>query len=114
MIIFTTRSGFLAAHRAAVVDFLEDYLRVVRWYENPADHQAAVDIIAKFTKRPPALFGWVFTKRDYYRDLRGLPNLTALQRTIDLERQLGFLKTGLDVKKYVDLSFVTEAANRLK
>jgi NitT/TauT family transport system substrate-binding protein len=37
-----------------------------------------------------------------------------LQRNVDATRELGFVKTNLDVAKYVDLSIVEEAAKRLR
>jgi len=53
-------------------------------------------------------------KGDYYRSLDGKPNIDALQKVIDLQVKYGFLKRSIDVKKYVDLSLVEEAARRLK
>ncbi|MBV8133011.1 MAG: hypothetical protein JO282_10955, partial [Alphaproteobacteria bacterium] len=48
-----------------------------------------------------------------YRDPKALPNLEALQKNVDLQHQLGFLRSPLEVKKYADFSLVTEAAKRL-
>ena len=39
--------------------------------------------------------------------------LAALQNNLQLQKQVGFLKDDIDVKKYSDLSMVTEAAKRL-
>jgi sulfonate transport system substrate-binding protein len=115
MIAWGARSGFLQKNRDAVVDFMEDVLRVTRWYTDPANHDEAVQIVAQFTKRPPALFGsWLFTKRDYYRDPNGLPNLDVLQQNIDALRALGLTKADLDTRNYVDLTIVQEAARRIR
>jgi NitT/TauT family transport system substrate-binding protein len=115
MIAWGARAGFLAKNRAALVDFMEDVLRVTRWYIEPKNHDEAIQIIAQFTKRPPALFAdWLFTKKDYYRDPDGLPNLDVLQRNIATLRELGLAKADLDVKAYVDLSLVQEAARRIQ
>jgi sulfonate transport system substrate-binding protein len=115
MIAWGARSGFLERNRDAVVDFMEDVLRITRWYTDAANHDEAVQIIAQFTKRPPGLFaGWLFTKRDYYRDPDGLPNVDVLQRNIDALRALGLAKADLDARKYVDLSIVQEAARRIR
>ena len=65
-------------------------------------------------KRPPAIFDWVFTKRDVYHDPNLMPNMDALQKNVDMTHDLGFIKASFDVKKYSDLSMVEEAANRLK
>jgi sulfonate transport system substrate-binding protein len=113
-IVWTARQGFLAKNRGAVVDYIEDTLRLIRWMSAPENHEAAVKIVADFMKRPPAQFDWVFTKRDAYRDPNGRPNLDALQANVDLQTELGFLKSKVDVRKYADLSEVDEAAARLK
>jgi NitT/TauT family transport system substrate-binding protein len=109
------REGFLKAHRAAVVDLLEDYISCLRWYNDPANHRAAIDIVASFTKQPrEVLDGWAFTHKDYYRDLNAVPDMAALQSNIDVQVKLGFIKSELDAAKYADISLVKEAAARLK
>ncbi|MSQ70675.1 MAG: ABC transporter substrate-binding protein [Betaproteobacteria bacterium] len=109
------RSGFIAKNRKALVDFMEDYLRVVRWYSDPANHKEAVEIVSRVTKIPPERFdSWLFTKKDYYRDQDGLPNLVDLQRNIKVQKSLGLIKADVDVPKFADLSLVKEAAKRLK
>jgi NitT/TauT family transport system substrate-binding protein len=98
MIILTARKGFLREHHAAMVDMLEDMLRVPRFYSDPTNHAQTVQIVAKITKQPPARFDrWIFTKKDYYRSPDGLPTLKALQSNIDTQKELGFLKTAIDV-----------------
>jgi NitT/TauT family transport system substrate-binding protein len=115
MIVWAARKSFIDKNRAAMVDMMEDTLRIVRWYLDPANHKEAVEIAARFTKQPPERFdSWLFTAKDYYRDPGMLPNLAALQANIDTQKQLGFLKSDFDVKKYSDLSIVEEAAKRLK
>ena len=115
MIVWVARKGFLEKNRAAMVDFMEDSLRVVRWYLDPKNHDAAAQIAARVTKQPPERFaGWLFTAKDYSRSPDLLPDLAALQANIDVQRDLGLLKAPLDVQKYVDLSLVREAAQRLK
>jgi len=113
--LWTARASFIKAHRAVLVDFMEDSLRALRWYLDPKNHDQAVKLVADFTKRPPELFtGWLLTHKDQYRNPNGLPNVDALQRNLDTAQQLGFLKTKLDASKYLDLSLVKEAAARLK
>jgi sulfonate transport system substrate-binding protein len=114
MIVRVARAGFLEKHHAEMVDFLDDYLHVLRYFLDPAHHDEAVKIITEVTKQKPELYqGWVFTKDDYYRDPAGLPNLEALQANVDLAHQLGFVRAPLDIKGYADLSVVKEAAKRL-
>lgn len=113
-IFWVARKGFLERNRAAIVDFMEDFMRGQRWFTDAANRTAALQIIAAFTKRPPSYYdGYVWTMHDYYRDRRGLPNLDALQRSIDLQVELGILKAPIDVKAYSDLSLVQAAAARL-
>lgn len=112
---WVARQAFIQKNRAAVLDFLEDTLRATRWYLDPANHDEAVKIAADFSKAPPALFAdWLFTKKDYYRDPNLIPNLSALQANVDLQRDLGFFTGRIDVRKYTDLSLVEEAAKRIK
>jgi sulfonate transport system substrate-binding protein len=115
MIVWAVRKSFLDKNRAAMVDFMEDVQRIVRWYTDPANHKEAVAIAAKVTKRPPEAFdAWLFNNKDYYRDPNMIPNLAALQANVATQKELGFLKAGFDVKAHSDLSIVEEAAKRLK
>jgi sulfonate transport system substrate-binding protein len=112
-IVWTARKSFIDAHRAALVDFLEDTMRIEHWYLDPKNHAAAAAIASSITKVPADRFGWLFTKQDYYRNPDMLPNLGALQRNVDVSKKLGFVQSSLDVKAHADLSLVKEAAKRL-
>ena len=114
MIVFAARKSFIDKNRAAMVDFMEDLLRVVHWYIDPKNHDAAAQIASQLTKAPVERFGWLFTKQDNYRDPHMLPDLTALQRNVDTVRDLGFVKKHIDIKAHADLSLVQEAAKRIK
>jgi sulfonate transport system substrate-binding protein len=114
MIVWVARKPFIDAHRAALVDFFEDTLRIVDWYLDPKNHEAAMAIVGTLTKRPPQIFDWLFTNRDVYHDPNMVPNLGALQNNVDLTRDLGFTKASFDVKAHSDLSLIEEAAKRLK
>ena len=110
----TAKASFLAQNRAAIVDFLEDYLRALHWYNDPANHDAAVKAISDFMKAPPERFAsWVFTDHDYYRDPHARVDVRALQRNIDAQQQLGFVKHPLDAAPYVDASLARAAAKRV-
>ena len=112
--MWTARKGFIDKNRAAMVDFMEDTLRIVHWYLDPANHKAAMEICGRLVKQPPERFSWVFTNEDNYRDPDMKPDLAALQRNVDLTRDMGFIKASFDVSKYTDLGLVEEAAKRLK
>jgi ABC-type nitrate/sulfonate/bicarbonate transport system substrate-binding protein len=113
-VMWSARKPFIDAHRAALVDFLEDSLRILHWYLDPKNHDAVAEIAAQLTKQPAERFGWIFTKNDYYRDANLMPDLDALQKNVDMTRDLGFARGSLNVKAHSDLSLITEAANRLK
>jgi sulfonate transport system substrate-binding protein len=111
--LMAARAPFIAAHRAALVDFFEDVQRATRWYTDPANRVEVIKILADFTKEPPTAFAdWLFTKNDYYRDLDARPNLKALQSNLNVQKELGFLKMDIDVGKYADMSLVEDAAKR--
>ena len=117
--MWVARQFFIDKNRAALADFMEDALRQERWYLDPANHAEAVKIAAAVTKTPPERWdSWLFKKDgqrgDYYRNPDGKLDVEALQKTIDLQVQYGFLKHPIDVKKYVDYPLVEEAAKRLK
>ena len=111
--MWTARTGFIQSNRAALVDFLEDVVRAIRWYADPKNHEEAVAIVARLNKAPPARMEWAFTSRDQYRDPDGMPNLKALQSNLQLQKQVGLLNEDIDAQKYSDLSLVEEAAKRL-
>ncbi len=113
-VVWVARKPFIDKNRAALTDFFEDTLRITHWYEDPANHTAAMQILGDLVKRPPAIFDWAFTHRDVYHDPNMLPNLAALQSNVDMTHELGFTKATFDVKKYTDLGIVEEAAKRLK
>jgi NitT/TauT family transport system substrate-binding protein len=92
---------------------MEDYVAMLRWFYDPNNRDEAVGIVARFLKRPPAVFAdWLFTKRDFYRALDGRPEVSVVQQSIDRVQEVGFIKQTIDVSKYVDLSLLDEAAKR--
>lgn len=112
--LLCTRTSYIAAHRAVLVDFFEDWIRALHWFYNPKHREQAIKIVADFTKRPPSEYSsWLFTHKDYYRNPNAIPNLQALQNNLNTQKELGFLKIDVDAKKYADLSLVEEAAKRV-
>jgi sulfonate transport system substrate-binding protein len=111
---WTARKSWIDKNRAALVDYMEDMIRIVRWYLDPKNHDEATKIAANLLKVPPERANWIFTKQDYYRDPDMMPDLAALQRNVDTTLELGFIRSRLDVKQHSDLSLIEEAAKRLK
>ncbi len=115
MIVLTAREDFVKKNRAALVDFLEDNLRELHWYHEPAHHAEAIKTVADYTKTPETLWsGWLFTDKELFHAPNGMPDLAALKRNIATAHDLGFLKSDLDPNKYADLSLIKEADKRLK
>jgi len=110
---WAARQPFIDKNRAALVDLMEDYAIMLRWFYDPRNHDEAVGMTARFLKRPPALFAdWLFTQRDFYRDLDGRPDLGIIQQSVDRVREVGFIKETIDVSKFGDMSLLDEAAKR--
>jgi NitT/TauT family transport system substrate-binding protein len=111
---WTAREGYLAQHRAAIVDLLEDYVRELRWAWDPAHHDEAIALVATATRQSPDLLGrYIFTRKDNYQDLNGRPNLVAIASNIHAQRELYLIKADVDVTRYADLSLVDAAAKRI-
>jgi NitT/TauT family transport system substrate-binding protein len=113
LLMWAARAPYIAANRAALVDLMEDVLRMQRWYFDPANHVEAQQIAAKITKQPIESLNWVFTKGDFYRSPNGNPDLKTVADDLKMEKELGFLKSDIDVAKYADLTIVDEASKRL-
>jgi len=113
LLVWAGRADFIAAHRAAIVDFMEDSLRMTRYVTDPAHHSEMIDIAAKALKQPKEQVDFLFTDNDSYRNPDGMPDLAALQRNIDTQREIGLIEKSIAVKDYADLSIVKEATARL-
>ena len=113
-VFWAARQSWIDKNRPALVDFMEDMLVIERWYLDPKNHDEVAQIASKLLKIPPERFGWLFTKKDYYRDPNMLPDLVALQKNVDTAVDLGIVQKSVDVKAHSDLSLVEEAAKRLK
>jgi NitT/TauT family transport system substrate-binding protein len=94
---------------------MEDLVRTVRYLTDPAHHAEVVELAAKFTKQPASNFAdWLFTKKDFYRDPNLMPDVGSLQRSFDLQADLGYVKQRVDAGKHTDLSMLNEALARAK
>jgi len=108
------RADFIAAHRAAVVDFFEDHIRALRWLLDPANRTDALAIAADVTKLPPDNLAYCFTQGDWYRSPDARPEVKAIQIEIDESAKLGILPRTVQLEPtYVDLSLIEDAKRRL-
>lgn len=108
------RADFIAAHRAAVVDFFEDHIRALRWFLDPANRADALAIAAEVTKLPPDNLAYCFTQGDWYRSPDARPEVKAIQIEIDESAKLGILPSAIQLEPtYVDLSLIADAKHRI-
>ncbi len=113
-VLWMTTDRFIAAHRAALVDMLEDNIRMRRWMFDPKTRLDAIRQVADFTKAPIATYAdWMFTHDDYYYDPHALVDVARLQKNIADMSQAGTVPANIDVQRYVDLSLAREAAARV-
>ncbi len=54
--LMAARAPFIAAHRAALVDFFEDTQVALHWFYDPKHRDAVLGILAGFTKEPESDF----------------------------------------------------------
>jgi NitT/TauT family transport system substrate-binding protein len=108
------RGTFFAKHRAAMVDFMEDFIRVVRWYYDPANRDESIKIVSEASKVPEAVLRrYIFSNADNFRSLDAMPDLTVIQKNWAAMKEIGLIRQELKVNDYSDLSIVKEAAGRL-
>ena len=114
-IIWVARESFLQKNKTAMTDFMEDSISSLHFLRDPKNRDTLMEVASRVGKRPASAYsGWMYTNNDLYRDPNMIPDIAALQTSIDVQQSLGFLKNKMDITKYVDLSFVQEAAKRLK
>ncbi len=116
-LIYVAKADWIAKHRAALVDFLEDHMRLRAWLTStdPKTHADVLALVAKLTKRPVKSYqGWLFTRKDNYRAPDLKIDVARLQKNIDDLHKLGVLKQTIDAAHYVDMSLAAEAWKRFK
>jgi sulfonate transport system substrate-binding protein len=113
-VVWAAREPFLQKNKQAMNDLMEDSARALQFYMDPKNREQFLEVASRVSKQPQSAFGFAYTKNDLYRDPNFRPNLESMQRAVDVLPELGLLKAKMDVTKYADLSYVEEAARRLK
>jgi sulfonate transport system substrate-binding protein len=113
---WTANKDFIAAHRAVLIDLIEDYVRAIRWFDDPAHREEALQIVANVTKRPATTYDkWLFLPgKGYYKGSDALPDIEAVTANVRVQHDLGMVKGTFDAKDYADLSLLKAATARLK
>lgn len=113
-LVQVARTEFLKEHRAEMQDFVEDFVRSVRWFRDPKNRPETLKLLSKFTKRPEDAFvGWAFTNKDEAFAPWAIPDMAAFQKNVDQFHEIGLLPKPLKVSIYTDLSLVKEAKERI-
>lgn len=114
-LMFMAKRDFIVKNRAALVDFLEDNLRMRRWMTDPKTRAEAVKQLSDLAKMPESEFvDWLYTKDDYYYEPTGLVNRERLQNNIKSLKDAGVIPEVTDVSPSLDMSLVQDAAARIK
>lgn len=114
VLFWVAKGDFISAHRSALVDFLADHMRGVRWFLDPNNREEALGLTEAFTKQSRASIDYAFTHNDVYRSPDLLPVIPPIQKDIDLAVSMNMLPGRIEVApKYVDLSLIAEAKERL-
>jgi NitT/TauT family transport system substrate-binding protein len=113
-VIYAAKTDFIAAHRAALIDFLEDNIRARAWMYDSKNRDAVVKMVARVLKQPEENFReWVFTTKDSYRAPDAAFDPQLLQKNIDDLKALGVTDKTFDVSQKIDMSLVAEAKKRM-
>jgi NitT/TauT family transport system substrate-binding protein len=109
------KSEWIAKNRGALVDFLEDNIRMRRWMYDPKTRPEALKLVAEVTKQPAENFAeWVFTEADFFRDPNCLIDVERFQKNVDDLHALKILPMTATVAPHIDNSLAKEAAARIK
>ena len=113
-LMWLAKAEFVAKNRAALVDFLEDNMRMRRWMFDPKTRMDAIKQLSDQTKIPVEGFtAWVYSKGDYYYDPHAMVDVARLQKNVVDMKAAGIIPAAIDVAPYVDMSLAKEAAARL-
>jgi len=113
-VIWAAKEAFIAKNRAAMVDFMEDHIRLRHWVFDPKTRPEMLEFVAKTLKRPVEAIDYAFTKRDHWRDPNARPDMKLLQKNIDDAKTRELLPETFSVERYSDMSLIEDALKRIK
>jgi sulfonate transport system substrate-binding protein len=112
--LWAIAAGLIAAQRPALVDFLEDDMRSVRWFLDPNHREEALAIAQAVTRESRAALDYAFGPGDLYHSPDLLPDIPAVQKDIDQAFGMKLVPARIVVDPaYVDLTLVADAKARL-
>lgn len=107
-VIFTAATNkFLKENTEAAKAYLGDFVRAIKWYQDPKNRAKAIEIVHEATKEPKeSLELYYLAKGDKWIDPNGCPRAKYIQPVIDFAVEKGYLKERVDIKKYIDTSYL--------
>ena len=109
------KTEWIAKNRAALVDFLEDNIRMRRWMYDAKSRPDALKLVAEVTKQPVENFeSYAFTESDFYREPNCLIDVARFQKNVDDLHELKILPMTTKIAAHIDNSLAKEAAARIK
>ena len=113
-VMWIMKADTIAKNRAALLDFMEDHVRLRHWIFDPKARGDVDAFMAKTLKRPVEAVSYAFTKRDHWRDPDARPDMKLLQKNVDDAKTRGLLPDTFPVDRYADMSLIDEALKRIK
>jgi NitT/TauT family transport system substrate-binding protein len=112
---YVGRADWIEKNRSALVDFLEDHMRMRRWLVDPKTRMDAVKVLAEVTKQPVENFAdWAFTMKDTgYRAPDLLIDPARFQKNVDDLKKADVLPMTIPVAPHIDMSLAKAAAARV-
>jgi NitT/TauT family transport system substrate-binding protein len=107
------KPDWIAKNRAALVDFLEDHIRMRRWCLDPKTQPEAVKLIAAHDKRKVEDVAYLFTNKDNFHHPDLMVDVARFQKNVDDLHKAGVTPHTIDAAKHIDMSLVREALARV-
>jgi NitT/TauT family transport system substrate-binding protein len=106
------KPDWIAKNRAALVDFLEDHIRMRRWCLDPKTQPEAAKLLAQVDKQPVENVAWIFTNKDNFHHPDLMVDVARFQKNVDDLHKAGVTPATIDASKHIDMSLVREALVR--
>jgi NitT/TauT family transport system substrate-binding protein len=113
-VVWVAKESFIAKNRAALVDFMEDHIRMRHYLFDMRNREDVLALVEKATKQPREQIDYAFTKRDHWRDPNARVDLALLQKNVDDAKTLGLLPGTFSVARYSDMSLIEDALKRFR
>jgi NitT/TauT family transport system substrate-binding protein len=113
-VVWVAKADFIAKNRAALVDFMEDHIRMRHYLFDMRNREDVIALLIKATKQPRDQIDYAFTKRDHWRDPDAKVDLKLLQQNVDDAKKLGLLPDTFPVARYSDMTLIEDALKRFR